>query len=117
MLRFQALKWDLTPMSPNMWMCVYLQALNHDDSLMEVPTLTKPLFSGHSFVQIARVCLYPVDLVLTLCPPCLPESDFLLQLLDLCLLDIGSLQFSYGQLAAAVLYHFTDEASMLQASG
>lgn len=40
-----------------------------------------------------------------------------LQLMDLSVLDEGSLQFSYGVLAASILYHFGDELTTFQASG
>lgn len=38
-------------------------------------------------------------------------------MMDLVLLDIGSLQFTYSQLAASVLYHFSNEQSTYKASG
>ena len=39
------------------------------------------------------------------------------QLMDLVALDEGVLQFSYGILAASILYHFSDEPTIVQASG
>jgi len=40
-----------------------------------------------------------------------------MQLLDLCILDIGSLSFKYSILAASAIYHCEDETTALQASG
>lgn len=39
------------------------------------------------------------------------------QLLDLCVLDVGCLEFSYGVLAASALYHFSSSELMQRVSG
>ena len=41
----------------------------------------------------------------------------LVQLLDLCLMDISSLDFSYSILAAAAFYHFSDFSVVHKVSG
>jgi len=41
----------------------------------------------------------------------------LAHLIDLAVLDIGSLQYSYGVLAASALYHFTSEEAIIQCVG
>ena len=43
--------------------------------------------------------------------------SFLLQLLDLCFLDIGCLQFTYSVLATSALYHLSSEEMALSVSG
>ena len=40
-----------------------------------------------------------------------------MQLLDLCILDIGSLSFPYSVLSASALYHCQDQITALQSSG
>lgn len=49
----------------------------------------------------------------------LPASVFFsaLQLLDLCVLDVGCLEFPYGVLAASALYHFSSSELMQKVSG
>lgn len=39
------------------------------------------------------------------------------QLLDLCVLDVGCLEFPYGVLAASALYHFSSSELMQKVSG
>lgn len=39
------------------------------------------------------------------------------QLLDLCVLDVGCLEFPYGVLAASALYHFSSLELMQKVSG
>ena len=40
-----------------------------------------------------------------------------MQLVDLCMLDIGSLEFNYSVLATSALYHTESEAVALSVSG
>lgn len=49
----------------------------------------------------------------------LPASVFFSapQLLDLCVLDVGCLEFPYGVLAASALYHFSSSELMQKVSG
>ena len=53
---------------------------------------------------------------------CLPEYSKLLfatvmQLVELCLMDIGSLQFEYSVLATSAICHIVSEPAALQVSG
>ena len=84
----QTLHWDLTPATPCFWLNVYLQLRNYDE---RKDCLLLSQYSQHAFVQIV-------------------------QLLDLCVLDIDSLQFRYSVLAAAALYHMSSREIALQAS-
>ncbi|XP_068117149.1 G1/S-specific cyclin-E1 isoform X2 [Hyperolius riggenbachi] len=75
----KALKWCLAPMTAVSWLNVYLQVA------------------------------YGKELQHFLLPQC-PQQTYIriVELLDLCILDIGCLAFPYSVLAAAVLYHFSN---------
>ncbi|CAH1779601.1 unnamed protein product [Owenia fusiformis] len=92
LVTLKALKWDLTPMTVNSWLNVYLQLANHENVTQSSKEFVVPQYSSHVFVQIAR-------------------------LLDLCMLDLGCLQFSYSQIAASALYHVSTEHVALAVSG
>lgn len=89
----KALNWDLSPVTANSWLNVYLQVANTPD----IPGgaaqgFVFPQYSSHAFIQIAK-------------------------LLDLCILDVESLQFQYSVLAAAALYHNSTQELALFVSG
>lgn len=88
LLLLKLLKWDLSPMTTNSWLNVFLQLAENMDS----DDFVIPQYSAHNFVQLAR-------------------------LVDLCLLDVGSLQFSYSILATAALYHLSSEYVAFSVSG
>lgn len=84
MLLLQALDWKLSPVTPICWLTVYLQIANRKlsgaykenvDEYFELPQ-----FSG---IHLCRVS----------------------ELIDVCCLDTGYLQFSYSIIAASALYH------------
>ncbi|XP_076322395.1 G1/S-specific cyclin-E1-like isoform X2 [Tachypleus tridentatus] len=81
----KTLKWNLMPMTVNSWLNVYLQ-LAGDFSKTRGNDFLLPEYSTHTFVQVAR-------------------------LIDLCILDVECLQFSYSVVAAAALHHITPEIS------
>nr|XP_014347158.1 PREDICTED: G1/S-specific cyclin-E2-like [Latimeria chalumnae] len=85
----KALKWELCPVTIISWLNFYLQVTSLKK---EVSNVLLPQYSQDTFVQIA-------------------------QLLDLCILDDESLDYQYGVLAAAALYHFTSFEVVLKASG
>lgn len=95
----KGLKWGLAPMTPNSWVKLYMQA-NQASYIVDVngkspsgnEDLVLPLYSGQRFVRV-------------------------MQLLDLCILDIGSLSFPYSVLSASAIYHCHDQAIALQSSG
>ncbi|XP_018422733.1 PREDICTED: G1/S-specific cyclin-E2 [Nanorana parkeri] len=84
----KALKWELSPMTAVGWLNLYLQV----SSLQDCPKLLLPQYSQEQFIQIV-------------------------QLLDLCILHITSLDFQYRILAAAALYHFTSMEVVAKATG
>ncbi|XP_035680336.1 G1/S-specific cyclin-E-like isoform X1 [Branchiostoma floridae] len=86
----KALNWELSPMTVNSWLNVYLQLANLD--AIDFEEFYLPQYSGHTFVQVA-------------------------QLVDLCMLDISSLQFSYAAIATAALYHNSCRDICLRVSG
>ena len=57
-LLLQALKWDLTPMTTNAWLSVYLQVANIDHIHDPALGFVFPQFSTHAFIQISRVTFF-----------------------------------------------------------
>ncbi len=55
-ITFQALKWDLSPMTTNSWLNVFLQLVNIESlEEKEQNNFVFPQYSQHAFIQIARV--------------------------------------------------------------
>jgi len=92
----KGLSWGLTPMTPNSWVKLYMQANQASNVDGKAPEgnqdFVLPLFSGQRFSSV-------------------------MQLLDLCVLDIGSLSFPYSVLSASAIYHCQDRTTALQSSG
>nr|XP_002721192.1 G1/S-specific cyclin-E1 [Oryctolagus cuniculus] len=84
----KALKWHLSPLTIVSWLNVYMQVAYLND----VCEVLLPQYPQQIFTQIA-------------------------ELLDLCVLDVGCLEFSYGVLAASALYHFSSSELMQKVSG
>ncbi|XP_018613648.1 G1/S-specific cyclin-E1 isoform X2 [Scleropages formosus] len=82
------LKWSLNPMTPVSWLNVYMQMAY----LRATGEMLVPQFPQATFVQIA-------------------------ELLDVCVLDMGCLDFSYGMLAASALFHFSSLELVERVSG
>ncbi|XP_058279083.1 G1/S-specific cyclin-E2 isoform X3 [Hirundo rustica] len=87
LIMLKALKWELCPVTIVSWLNLYLQV----DALKDVPKVLLPQYSQEKFIQIA-------------------------QLLDLCILDVNSLDFQYRTLAAAALCHYTSIEIVKKAS-
>jgi len=87
----KGLNWGLSPMTPNSWLRMYMQVAHGDLSPCS-DSFVLPAFSGLPFSKAMR-------------------------LLDLTVLDVGSLEFSYSVLAASALYHTENEAIALSVSG
>lgn len=96
----KALNWDLCPMTVNNWLTVYMQlyATHEKENSRQLRTRSDddsfliPEFHSNLFAQIAH-------------------------LVDLCILDIGSLAYPYSIIAASALYHFTNEDVVYQCTG
>ncbi|XP_054164975.1 G1/S-specific cyclin-E1-like [Oppia nitens] len=89
----KSLKWDLCPMTANNWLTVYMQlyAIHEKENSLrrDGDAFLIPEYQSKLFAQIAH-------------------------LVDLCILDIGSLTYQYSIIAAAALYHFTSEEVVFQ---
>ncbi|KAK3572405.1 hypothetical protein QTP86_032627, partial [Hemibagrus guttatus] len=88
LIMLKALNWHLCPETPISWLKLYAQV----GSLKEGPNFLVPQFSQETYIQMT-------------------------QLLDLCILDINSLDFQYGVLAAAAFCHFTSIETVQKVSG
>ncbi|XP_004636877.1 G1/S-specific cyclin-E1 [Octodon degus] len=84
----QALEWRLSPLTIVSWLNVYMQVAYLNDEY----EVLLPQYPQSIFIQIA-------------------------ELLDLCVLDVGCLEFPYGVLAASALYHFSSSELMEKVSG
>ncbi|XP_029464306.1 LOW QUALITY PROTEIN: G1/S-specific cyclin-E1 [Rhinatrema bivittatum] len=84
----KGLNWSLSPLTIVSWLNIYMQVA-YLNNLYEV---LLPQYPQQVFVQIA-------------------------ELLDLCVLDIGCLEFTYGVLAASALYHFSSAELVQKVSG
>lgn len=97
---FQTLNWNLSPVTVNCWLSMYMQlccdgrkrARRAERLGQPDPSFIFPQYSGLAFVQTA-------------------------QLVDLCMLDEGSLKFAYSILAATALYHMFSRELSLFVSG
>ncbi|XP_023648787.1 G1/S-specific cyclin-E2-like [Paramormyrops kingsleyae] len=88
LILLKALNWEIRPETVISWLKLYVQV----SSLKDDHRLLVPQFSPDTYVRIT-------------------------QLLDLCILDINSLGYQYGVLAAAALSHFTSFDVAQNASG
>ncbi|XP_015745149.1 G1/S-specific cyclin-E1 [Python bivittatus] len=84
----KALNWNLSPLTIVSWLNIYMQVAY----LSEICEMLLPQYSQEIFVQVA-------------------------ELLDLCVLDVGCLEYTYGVLAASALYHFSSCELMQRVSG
>merc|ERR1740129_2572671 len=87
----KGLNWGLSPMTPNSWMRMFMQ-ISSGDMSPHNDSFILPAYSGLPFSKT-------------------------MQLLDLCVLDLGSLEFTYSVLATSALYHTQNEALALHVSG
>ncbi|XP_077542831.1 cyclin E [Haemaphysalis longicornis] len=89
-----ALNWDLTPVTVNGWLSTYLQisAARKEKKGKGEQNFLFPGFSACSFVQVA-------------------------QLVDLCMLDVDCLRFTYSVLAASAIHHMISPSVASAVSG
>ncbi|XP_057210169.1 G1/S-specific cyclin-E2-like isoform X2 [Triplophysa rosa] len=88
LIMLKALNWDLYPETVVSWMKLYIQMA----SVYDFTDPLVPQFAQGTYIQIT-------------------------QLLDLCILDVNSLDFKYGVLAAAAFCHFTSVDDVKKVSG
>ncbi|XP_018408378.1 PREDICTED: G1/S-specific cyclin-E1 [Nanorana parkeri] len=84
----KALKWRLSPMTMVSWLNIYLQVAY----IRELQHFLLPQYPQETYIQIV-------------------------ELLDLCILDIGCLEYPYSVLAASALYHFSNAELVEKVSG
>ncbi|XP_066440112.1 G1/S-specific cyclin-E1 isoform X2 [Eleutherodactylus coqui] len=88
LLIMKALKWRLAPMTLVSWLNVFLQVAYSRD------------------LQHFLLTQYPQQTYIQL-----------VELLDLCILDVGCLEYSYSVLAASALYHFCNAELVTRVTG
>nr|CAD7597459.1 unnamed protein product [Timema genevievae] len=95
----KSLNWKLASITANGWLSTFMQLLYANQLKMRQHQSNKPdnffllpQFSGMAFIQTAR-------------------------LVDLCMLDIGCLRFSYSVIATSALYHTLNRKMTLSVSG
>ncbi|XP_073461919.1 G1/S-specific cyclin-E1 [Aquarana catesbeiana] len=84
----KALKWCLTPMTAVSWLNIYLQVAY----IRELQHFLLPQYPQETYIQIV-------------------------ELLDLCILDVACLEYPYSALAASALYHFSNAELVEKVSG
>ncbi|XP_067124539.1 G1/S-specific cyclin-E [Centruroides vittatus] len=92
MVILKALNWDLMPITVNNWLNIYLQLATIKEGNNDKENFLLPDFSSHQFLKLS-------------------------QLIDLCMLDIDCLQFSYRTLAASAVYLMMSERIATAVSG
>ncbi|KAK6480088.1 G1/S-specific cyclin-E1-like [Huso huso] len=85
------LKWSLSPLTTLSWLNIYMQVAYLKENT-ETSKLLIPHYPQATFVQIA-------------------------ELMDLCVLDVGCLEYAYGVLAASALFHFSSLELVQKVSG
>jgi len=85
------LNWALSPMTPNSWMRTYMQVL-HGPKSQDSISFSIPAYNGLPFCRV-------------------------MQLLDLCMLSFGCLDYNYSVLAASALYLMEGEQVALAVTG
>lgn len=97
------------------WLNIYMQ-IAYLDELYE---MLLPQYPQQIFVQIAEVRMTSIlKCFLFLYKNVLVNFlSSLSQLLDLCVLDVGCLEYTYAILAASALYHFSSCELMQRVSG
>lgn len=142
-----AINWDITPMTPNNWLNIYMQILvNLDDNEEDVQAVTStsksttttaasksgfsPVFDENSGTNDSRLTSTSVNSTTTKTTTrndsfILPTNNGILRynhkriasVVDLALLHIQSLRFSNSILTASALFHFTSEQTVRQCTG
>lgn len=103
----QALDWNLCPETPISWLKLYAQVEAQQENSGEENFLV-PQFSQEKYIQIAQVSgqEWRKNKKVPQSKPRHWLSCVLLQLLDLCMMDVNYLDFSYSVLAASAFCHF-----------
>jgi len=101
------LRWNLSPILPPEWLSLYLQCLFSNPSISSVPSgYPSSALPGHVDTDASMDRKYPRETFVNI-----------MQLIDLCILDVESQRFPPGLLTAAALYHFSCQKVALDVSG
>ena len=129
----KGLNWGLSPMTPNRWMKTYMQVTKNvlERSLVVIIQENSQVTGNenrcfpiqvNNFENTTSSGEYSdseYDASDDFVIPQYTDQEFIqaMQLLDLVILDIGSLSYKYSVLTASVIYHCQDEQAALTASG
>ena len=128
----KGLNWGLSPMTPNRWMKTYMQVTKNvlERSLVIIQENSQVTgnenrcfpIQVNNFENTTSSGEYSdseYDASDDFVIPQYTDQEFIqaMQLLDLVILDIGSLSYKYSVLTASVIYHCQDEQAALTASG
>merc|ERR1712126_140840 len=105
------LNWGLAPITPNRWMKAYMQLNDYDRKIGSRRTLKENERDQDTDSENESLC----DIM----RPQYTGRDFIqaMQLLDLVILDIGCLSFSYSILVAGIFYYFQGQEATISVSG
>lgn len=92
-----AINWEITPMTPNNWLNIYMQILLNLDK--------EPATKNDSFILPTTNGIFKAN------------HKRIASVIDLALLHIESLRFTNSILTASALYQFTDELTVRQCTG
>lgn len=123
-----AINWDITPMTPNNWLNIYMQILlnldkDNDDEKQQIEdsSVKKPIVDENSQSQDCSSKSTPTrnDSFILPANNGIFKSNHkrIASVIDLALLHIESLRFSNSILTASALYYFTDEITVRQCTG
>ena len=115
----KSLNWDLCPMTANAWLQVFLQLystlVQKENAAKLQNTRSPPQRNKRKRVQLKIDPCGDQDSINSGFP--VKFHGNIAHLLDLAMLDCGCLQFSYSAIAAAALFHFTNEDILFQCTG
>lgn len=105
-----AIRWQITPITASSWLSTYAQLYSSNSNKENNTVVAADMVRQRSCPWQTDVQLVP-QLVIV------PNFNKIVCLVDLALLDVHSLAFPNSRLAAAALYHFTNETTLMQCSG
>jgi len=101
----KTLKWKLNPITPSTWISVYLQVLSHSPIPHRETRSGDTIRSLRLSKSMQTMSMKPDDA--SLIKPAYNTVEFvrIIRIMDLTMLELSSLQFTYSMLAAAAFYH------------
>jgi len=102
----EVLRWNLCPVLAPDWLSLYLQSLFSNPSMISTPSASAAFNLPGNVGSEVNERKFPRETFVNI-----------MQLIDVCLLDVESLRFPIGLLTAAALYHFSCQKVALIVSG